>query len=61
MEVLTEELQVLITGQTVCYLEAFNALLDDMDASAEEGQKYVLKFVVYTGATGNETHESYQD
>jgi hypothetical protein len=36
-------------------LEAFNALLDDMDSSAEEGQKYVLKFVVYTGATGNET------
>ena len=35
-------------------LEAFNVLLDDMDASAEEGQKYVLKFVVYTGATGNE-------
>jgi hypothetical protein len=36
-------------------LEAFNALLDDMDSSAEEGQKYVLKYVVYTGATGNET------
>ena len=35
-------------------LEAFNILLDAMDASAEEGQKYVLKFVVYTGATGNE-------
>ena len=36
-------------------LEAFNVLLDNMDSSAEEGQKYVLKYVVYTGATGNET------
>lgn len=36
-------------------LEAFNALLDDKDPSAEEGQKYVLTFVVYTGSTGNET------
>ncbi|MCL6293728.1 hypothetical protein [Jejuia spongiicola] len=36
-------------------LEAFNALLDERDPSAEEGQKYVLTFVVYTGSTGNET------
>ncbi|WP_406685518.1 hypothetical protein N1F78_07310 [Seonamhaeicola sp. MEBiC1930] len=36
-------------------LEAFNALLDDKDPSAEEGQKYVLTYIVYTGSTGNET------
>jgi hypothetical protein len=36
-------------------LEAFNVLLDNMDSAAEEGQKYVLKYIVYTGATGNET------
>ena len=36
-------------------LEAFNVLLDERNPSAEEGQKYVLTFVVYTGSTGNET------
>lgn len=36
-------------------LEAFNVLLDTRDPSAEEGQKYILTFVVYTGSTGNET------
>lgn len=36
-------------------LEAFNALLDNLNPSAEEGQKYVLTFVVYTGSTGNES------
>ena len=36
-------------------LEAFNLLLDNNNPSAEEGQKYVLTFVVYTGSTGNES------
>jgi len=36
-------------------LEAFNALLDNIDPSAEEGQKYVLTYVIYNGATTNET------
>lgn len=36
-------------------LEAFNVLLDARNPSAEEGQKYVLTFVVYTGSTGNES------
>jgi hypothetical protein len=36
-------------------LEAFNALLDDKNPNAEDGQKYVLTFVVYTGSTGNES------
>ncbi len=36
-------------------LEAFNVLLDARNPSAEEGQKYVLTFVVYTGATGSES------
>ena len=36
-------------------LEAFNILLDTRNPNAEEGQKYALTFVVYTGATGNET------
>ena len=36
-------------------LEAFNALLDNRNPSAEDGQKYVLTFVVYTGSTGTET------
>lgn len=36
-------------------LEAFNVLLDARDPGAEEGQKYALTFVVYTGSTGNET------
>jgi len=32
-------------------LEAANVLLDARDPSAQEGQKYVLNFVVYTGTT----------
>ncbi len=40
-------------------LEAFNVLLDERDPSAEEGQKYVLTFVVYTGSTGNENEKCY--
>lgn len=35
-------------------LEAFNILLDDMDSTAEEGQKYVLTYLIYNGATVNE-------
>ena len=36
-------------------LEAFNVLLDTRNPNAEEGQKYALTFVVYTGSTGSET------
>lgn len=36
-------------------LEAFNVLLDTRAPGAEEGQKYALTFVVFTGSTGNET------
>lgn len=36
-------------------LEAFNLLLDNIDPSAEEGQKYVLTYVIYNGSTTNET------
>ncbi|MBD0823539.1 hypothetical protein [Aestuariibaculum marinum] len=36
-------------------LEAFNVLLDEMDPLAEEGQKYVLTYVIYNGSTTNET------
>ncbi len=35
-------------------LEAFNALLDDMNPNAEEGQKYTLIYVIYNGSTSNE-------
>ncbi|MEP3837199.1 MAG: hypothetical protein ABJM36_06100 [Algibacter sp.] len=36
-------------------LEAFNALLDSINADAAEGQKYALSFVIYNGATVTET------
>lgn len=36
-------------------LEAFNILLDNKNPSAEEGQKYVLTFIIYNGTTTNET------
>lgn len=36
-------------------LEAFNALLDNINPSAEEGQKYVLTYVIFNGSTTNET------
>ncbi|MEL0455053.1 hypothetical protein WJN01_02350 [Flavobacteriaceae bacterium SZ-1-7] len=36
-------------------LEAFNALLDNKDPNAEEGQKYVLTYLIYNGSTTNET------
>lgn len=36
-------------------LEAFNVLLDTRNPNAEEGQKYVLTFVVFTGSTANES------
>ena len=36
-------------------LEAFNVLLDARNPSAEEGQKYVLTYVIYNGSTTNET------
>ncbi|MFD1161602.1 hypothetical protein [Hwangdonia seohaensis] len=36
-------------------LEAFNLLLDNKHPSAEEGQKYVLTFIIYNGSTTNET------
>ena len=38
-------------------LEAFNALLDERNPGAEEGQKYVLTFVTFTGSTGDETQK----
>ena len=36
-------------------LEAFNALLDNIDSGAAEGQKYVLTYVIYNGSTVDET------
>ncbi|MBN4070522.1 choice-of-anchor J domain-containing protein [Olleya sp. AH-315-F22] len=36
-------------------LEAFNALLDNNDPSAQEGQKYVLTFVTYIGSLADES------
>ncbi|WP_158839473.1 hypothetical protein [Polaribacter sp. L3A8] len=36
-------------------LEAFNALLNDIDPSAEEKQKYSLTYVVFDGSTVNNT------
>jgi hypothetical protein len=36
-------------------LEAFNALLNDIDTSAEEEQKYSLTYTVYNGSTVNLT------
>lgn len=36
-------------------VEGFNIVLDSLNPSAEEGQKYVITFVVYTGAVGNES------
>lgn len=36
-------------------LEAFNVLLDNNDASAEDGQKYVLTYVIYNGSTVDES------
>lgn len=36
-------------------LEAFNLLLDNKNPSAEEGQKYVLTYIIYNGSTTNET------
>ncbi|WP_159949463.1 hypothetical protein [Polaribacter septentrionalilitoris] len=36
-------------------LEAFNALLNNINPSAEEGQKYAVTYVIYDGATGENT------
>jgi hypothetical protein len=36
-------------------LEAFNTLLNNINPSSEEGQKYALTYVIYDGATGNNT------
>ncbi len=36
-------------------LEAFNALLENGNFVTDEGQKYVLTFVIYNGSTTNET------
>lgn len=36
-------------------LEAFNVLLNNLNPTAEEGQKYSLTYVIYDGATGNNT------
>ncbi len=36
-------------------LEAFNALLDNIDPSAAEGQKYVLDYVIFNGSLANES------
>jgi len=36
-------------------LEAFNALLDNINPSAEEGQKYVLTYIIYNGSTTDES------
>ncbi|WP_158974724.1 hypothetical protein [Cellulophaga sp. L1A9] len=36
-------------------VEAFNVLLDSIDPSAEEGQKYDVVFVIYNGSTTAET------
>ncbi len=55
MVVLIEDQVVANYWSDEMLLEAFNALLDDKNPSAEDGQKYVLTFVVYTGSTGNES------
>ncbi|RXG31260.1 hypothetical protein SAMN04487999_1108 [Leeuwenhoekiella palythoae] len=36
-------------------LEAFNLLLNDLDPSAEEGQKYAVTFDIYNGSNTTET------
>ncbi len=36
-------------------LEGFNILLDSIHAGAEEGQKYVLTYVIYNGSTTTES------
>ncbi len=36
-------------------LEAFNALLDNIDPSANEGQKYVLDYLIFNGSLANES------
>lgn len=36
-------------------LEAFNVLLDSIDPSAQEDQKYVLTYVIYNGSTTDES------
>lgn len=36
-------------------LEAFNLFLDELDPNAEEGQRYVLSYAVYTGSAGTES------
>ena len=36
-------------------LEAFNAVLDNINPGAEEGQKYVLTYIIFNGSTTNET------
>jgi hypothetical protein len=36
-------------------LEAFNALLDNIDPSAADGQKYVLTYVIFNGSTAEES------
>ena len=36
-------------------VEGFNVLLDNMDPSAAEGQKYSMSFAIYNGAAGTET------
>ena len=36
-------------------LEAFNALLNNIDPSAAEGQKYVLTYIIFNGSTANES------
>ena len=35
-------------------VEAFNVLLDGLDPSAAEGQKYLMTFAIYNGAAGIE-------
>jgi hypothetical protein len=36
-------------------VEAFGALLDNLSPSAEDGQKYILSYVIYNGSTANES------
>jgi hypothetical protein len=36
-------------------LEAFNVILDNNNPTAEDGQKYVLTFVIYNGSTVDES------
>ena len=38
-------------------LEAFNVVLDARDAGAEEGQKYLLTFLTFTGSVEDETQK----